>query len=232
MNTVKHYLTVVLFVQVVGNSLWAAEYAVFKSGFKLRSERHEIFGSRVRIFTHDRGVIEVPSSSIVEFEYGDYSALPMPIISSQYQVDTRSRIDMLVEHLGIELQLNPALIHSVIEVESNYDPNAVSPKGAIGLMQLMHATAREFSVTNCRDPGQNIRGGASYLRRLLYRYNGSEDSLLRALAAYNAGPGTVDYYDGLPPYRETHLFVKRVIRRFLELTESKKETNKNINKSH
>ena len=201
----------------ITGSLCAAEYAVLKSGFRLRAERHEISDGRVRLFTADRGVVELPASSVVRFEQDDYVA-PPAAASEPAPIETRAQLDVLVARLGKELELHPALVHSVIEAESNYDADAVSSKGAVGLMQLMPETARELAVADRRDPGQNVRGGASYLKQLLERYSGSRDGLLRALAAYNAGPGKVDRYDGLPPYDETRLFVRRVIRRFLDLT--------------
>ena len=201
----------------VGGTLRAAEYAVFQSGFRLRVERHEISDGRARLFIAGRGVMELPASSVVEFERDDYIE-PRTNRAPDPPLETRVQINALAARLGEELDLHPALIHSVIEVESNFDADAVSPKGAVGLMQLMPETARELAVTDRFDPGQNVRGGASYLKQLLDRYAGSRDSLLRALAAYNAGPGAVDRYEGLPPYDETRLFVRRVIRRFLDLT--------------
>ncbi len=204
----------------ISGTLCAAEFAVLKSGFRLRAERHEISGGRVRLYTADRGVVELPASSVVRFEQEDYVAPPLAPAPSSVPIETRAQFDLLVARLGAELELHPALVHSVIEAESNYDADAVSPKGAVGLMQLMPETAKDLAVTDRRDPGQNVRGGASYLKQLLNRYAGSRDGLLRALAAYNAGPGKVDRYDGLPPYDETRLFVRRVIRRFLDLTES------------
>ena len=111
-----------------------------------------------------------------------------------------------------------ALIHSVIAAESAYDADAVSSKGAVGLMQLMPDTAQDLEVSDRRDPSQNVRGGTTYLRQLLDRYRESPDSLLLALAAYNAGPGNVDSYRGLPPFNETRMFVRRVLDRFLVLT--------------
>ncbi len=104
--------------------------------------------------------------------------------------------------------LDPDLIHAVILAESAYQPRARSPKGAIGLMQLMPQTARRLGVNNPWDPKQNIRGGAAYLRSLLDRYQGD---LKLALAAYNAGENAVERYGKVvPPYKETMLFVKKV----------------------
>ena len=116
--------------------------------------------------------------------------------------------------------LPPELIHSVIAAESAYDPAAVSPKGAVGLMQLMPQTARELRAEDRTDPQENVRGGTEYLKQLLDRYQGAPDALPLALAAYNAGPAVVERYNGVPPYHETRLFVRRVIERFLALSAS------------
>jgi soluble lytic murein transglycosylase-like protein len=107
--------------------------------------------------------------------------------------------------------LDPELVLAVAGVESGLRPRAVSPKGARGLMQLMPPTAREMGVTDIFDPVQNLDGGTRYLREMLARYDGD---LKRALAAYNAGPGAVDKYKGVPPYRETLAYVRRVLERY------------------
>ena len=112
----------------------------------------------------------------------------------------------LVQEHSQKHSLRPELVRAVIQVESGFDPRATSPKGAMGLMQLMPDTARSLGVVNAYDPEENIRGGTAYLRQLLNKY-GSEQL---ALAAYNAGPGAVDRYDGVPPYRETKDYVRKV----------------------
>jgi soluble lytic murein transglycosylase-like protein len=112
----------------------------------------------------------------------------------------------LVQEHSQRQSLRPELVRAVIQVESGFDPRATSPKGAMGLMQLMPDTARSLGVSNAYDPEENIRGGTVYLRQLLNKF-GSEQL---ALAAYNAGPGAVDRYDGVPPYRETKDYVRKV----------------------
>ena len=117
------------------------------------------------------------------------------------------RFDDLVLTHAQRHALRPELVRAVIQVESGYNPTATSPKGAMGLMQLMPATARALGVRNPYDPEDNIRGGTAYLRQLLDRYDGNEQL---ALAAYNAGSGAVDRYGNVPPYRETRDYVRRV----------------------
>lgn len=122
----------------------------------------------------------------------------------------RRDIVALVRRLAPEYRLDPELVLAVIEVESNYDPQARSPKNAQGLMQLIPATAERFGVTNVWDPVQNLRGGMAYLRTLLDYFAGD---LELALAAYNAGERAVDEHGGIPPYPETRAYVKRVKRK-------------------
>jgi hypothetical protein len=119
--------------------------------------------------------------------------------------------DEVIDERAAAHGVRPELVRAVIQVESAFNPRARSPKGAMGLMQLMPDTAADLGVTNPFDPEQNIRGGVAYLRSLLDRFNGNEEL---ALAAYNAGPGAVTKYGSrVPPYRETREYVQKVGRR-------------------
>jgi hypothetical protein len=143
-------------------------------------------------------------------EMTTYSVPRTDGIRATKATDTRSRsaaFDEAIEEHASAQGVSPDLVRAVIQVESAFNPQALSPKGAMGLMQLMPATARELGVVNTFQPEENIRGGVVYLRQLLDRYDRNVEL---ALAAYNAGPGSVERYGAVPPYRETQAYVKKV----------------------
>ena len=125
-----------------------------------------------------------------------------------HRAPSESALRSLVREVSLEYGLDPRLVDAVIRIESNYNPRAISPKGAMGLMQLMPETALRLKVMDPFDPEQNLRGGVQEFSRLLDRYAGDLDL---ALAAYNAGEGAVARYRGIPPYRETRFYVVRIM---------------------
>ncbi|PYX17870.1 MAG: hypothetical protein DMG87_15340 [Acidobacteria bacterium] len=129
----------------------------------------------------------------------------------QYCREIPKNLDEIINTISDRHHLDPDLINSVIHAESAFNPRAVSPKGAQGLMQLMPGTASQLGVRNAFDPHDNVEGGTSYLRQLLEQYN---FDLIKALAAYNAGPHRVQRYRGVPPYYETRAYVARIVREF------------------
>ena len=193
---------------------FAGENAVLNTGFRLPVERHETAGGVVKLYTRD-GVIEVPASSVVEFEKDDYVA-PAPAAADPVaaKVPPAASAKDLLNQAAEKYGLPPEILHSVARVESGYDPRAVSPKGAIGIMQLMPATAAGLNA-DPRDPAQNVDAGARHLRDLLVQYDGAAK---KALAAYNAGAGAVERYRGVPPYPETQLYVEKVLRNYHKMT--------------
>jgi soluble lytic murein transglycosylase-like protein len=195
----------------------AGEYVVLANGLRLHADRHEIEGDTARVFSSG-GVVEIPAATIAGYEQEEIApavpappAAPIPIPAAAGAPAKSQTPKEMAAQAAQKYLLPDSFVQSVMKAESGFQPDAVSPKGAVGLMQLMPETARELGV-DPRDPHQNANGGAQYLRELLARYESDPDQVLLALAAYNAGPGAVDRYHGVPPYRETREYILRVLK--------------------
>ncbi len=185
----------------------AGEFAVLSTGSVLHADRHEVDGSTVRLHVNG-GVIEFPASLIVGFE-PEVKRAPAPAAGKAVAANAKELVDRAARQYGANKEFID-FVHSVAKVESGYRPDAVSPKGAVGIMQLMPGTAQALGA-NPNDPAQNADAGARYLSELLLKYNGDTS---KALAAYNAGPGAVERYKGIPPYRETVQYVEKVLKQY------------------
>jgi soluble lytic murein transglycosylase-like protein len=203
----------ILTALAVALPVFGGEYAVLSNGFRIHAERHEVVGSSILLYTKD-GVTELPASAVELFEIEEYTPPPVAAPPAPAVPEPVKDAATLVREAALRTGLPPALVESVARVESNFRPDAVSPKGALGVMQLMPATARELAA-DPRDMGQNIDAGARLLRELLIKYDGN---VVKALSAYNAGSGAVDRYRGMPPYAETRDYVDKVIRAYVAAT--------------
>jgi soluble lytic murein transglycosylase-like protein len=184
--------------------LHAAEIANLSNGFSIRHERHEDLGAVTRLYTSagTSSYIDVPTSAVASYE---------PVPPEPAKLDPARPVDLnqVIREVSRRSRLDADFIASVIRAESGGNANAVSPKGARGLMQLMPGTADQLGVKNSFDVAQNVDGGVRYLMQLLQQFN---YDVAKALAAYNAGPQRVTQYKGVPPYRETRAYVARIIR--------------------
>jgi soluble lytic murein transglycosylase-like protein len=202
----------------------AAEHVTLKNGFELDCVRREVVGDKVRLYLAGKGslstgnsnYLEVPADSVVRVEA--IAEVPEPVaavkVTSPVTImtaPTKEEMHQMLAHAGAQHNIDEDLLASVVRAESAGQVRAVSRTGAKGLMQLMPGTASAMGVDDAFRPEQNISGGTAYLDSLLTRYH---DNVVLALAAYNAGPGAVDKYHGIPPYRETREYVARVIREF------------------
>ena len=200
--------TFALFMVLAGSvsAALAADLAILTNGFSIRHERREAMGSITRLYlgSDKSSYVDVPTSEIEHYER-DLSLLPRTSDSSS------KNLTDVVNSASSRYHLDPDLVNSVIRAESGFNAKAVSRKGAQGLMQLMPQTASQLGVRDTFDAGANVDGGARYLRTLLEQNN---FDLIKALAAYNAGPGRVRQYGGVPPYYETQAYVARIVRDF------------------
>jgi hypothetical protein len=193
-------------------ALHAAEEVTLKNGFNLLCDHREQAGDKVRLFTSQgsSNFVEVDATEIASVDTvpdppaAVPSAAPAPRLSN-------ADVHEMIARAGAHHNLDVDLLASVVRAESGGNIHAVSRTGAQGLMQLMPGTAAQLGVTDSFRPDENINGGTAYLDALLLRYH---DRLALALAAYNAGPAAVDRYHDIPPYRETQVYVARVIREF------------------
>jgi Transglycosylase SLT domain len=231
---------------------WAGDVAVLHNGFSIKHERREVRGAVTRLYLTADGAsyVDIATTDIDHFEKApDEQALALGLrasagsssqtrnssntgstchpsdFSSSPQSDCsgpQPDLNELVNAASGRYRLDPDLVTSVIKAESGFNVRAVSPKGAQGLMQLMPGTAGQLGVPNAFDPQANVEGGTRYLRELLERYN---FDMVRALAAYNAGPQRVEQYGGVPPYYETRAYVARIVKDF---NRKKEAAGKNV----
>jgi hypothetical protein len=214
----------------------AAELAILSNGFSIRHEHRLVMGATTRLYlsTDDSNFIDEPTADITGYEK-DLS-IPPPVLAGSHSTTVKQSefakagsvkpgfansrppksgpvvpLNDVVNSASATYHLDPDLVNSVIHAESGFNAHAVSPKGARGLMQLMPGTANQLGVDDAFDPQSNVDGGSRYLRELLERYN---FDLVKALAAYNAGPLRVEQYQGVPPFRETRAYVNRIVHEY------------------
>lgn len=212
----------------------AGDVAMLKNGFSIKHERREVVGDITRLYVNADGssFVDVPTSEIDHFEaapaepasglqasgFGkgkspsvSHTASGSRLSTTGSSTTSTADLSSVVNDASGRYRLDPDLVNSVIKAESDFNPHAVSPKGAQGLMQLMPGTASQLGVPNTFDPEANVDGGTKYLRELLEKYN---FDLVKALAAYNAGPQRVERFGGVPPYYETRAYVARIVKDF------------------
>jgi soluble lytic murein transglycosylase-like protein len=206
----------------------AADLAILSNGFSIRHEHRLVIGVTTRLFfgADDSSFTDVPTAEITGYEKDLSPPLSLPpqapagqlgaavataIPSHSVPALSAAALHQVVDSASAAYHLDPDLVNSVIHAESGFNSHAVSPKGARGLMQLMPGTANQLGVNDAFDPQSNVTGGSRYLRELLERYN---FDLVKALAAYNAGPERVERYRGVPPFHETQAYVARIVHEY------------------
>jgi soluble lytic murein transglycosylase-like protein len=223
--TTSFFLLCLCLIPVGG---FAAEVAELRNGFTIPHRSRELRAGIVRLYTDDAktSFIDLPANEIQGYlnQPDPEPALTAPAPQANAATATAAQLpiqapiqtpekstEQIVREASKTHGVDSDFIDSVIQQESSGNPRAVSPAGARGLMQLMPGTAAQLGVADRFSPEQNVHGGTRYLRELLERYHGDA---IRALAAYNAGPGAVDRYRGVPPYRETRAYVQRIVRQY------------------
>lgn len=199
---------------------FASERVTLKNGFAIDCTRHEVSGETDRLFfgiAADAGYMDVPVASVVRIETvpdAPLANVKVPVAAARLIGSlnpTAAELHELLARAGEAHRIDAELLASVVHAESAGHARAVSRTGARGLMQLMPGTAAALGVHDAFVPAENVEGGTKYLDQMLTRYH---DNVALALAAYNAGPGAVDRWHGVPPYRETQIYVSRIIREF------------------
>ena len=223
---------VIVICSIVTLTAHAADIAILRNGFSIRHDHRQIIETITRLYlgAGNTGYVDVLTDDIERFEEDLTPSAPVPAapapappaltsaspgaiaaFAPSSPRATAQNMNDLINAISEHHHLDPDLINSVIHAESGFNPRAVSPKGAQGLMQLMPKTSTELGVSNAFDPQANVEGGTRYLRELLERY---DFDLIKALAAYNAGPERVEQYRGVPPYQETRAYVARIVKDF------------------
>jgi hypothetical protein len=227
-------------VALLARPATAAELAILRNGFTIRHDHRLMMGTTTRLYlaADDSNFTDVPTEEITGYEKDLSLPVPVPVpppanarasiaapsapAKSEFAKSGFAKsgpaksapappLNEVVNIASAAYHLDPDLVNSVIHAESGFNAHAVSPKGARGLMQLMPGTASQLGVNDSFDPQANVTGGSRYLRELLERY---DFDLVKALAAYNAGPDRVEQYRGVPPFRETRAYVARIVHEY------------------
>ena len=234
--SVRRIVGVMAWIAAACAPLRAAERVTLVNGFTVDCLRHETAGDRTRlVMAEPTGATEAAYMDVAAGAIASIAVTADPVVAApaaktgqlaakgaavgaagsaaaaETRTMTAEEMHPLLAQAGMAHRIDEDLLASVVRAESGGQTRAVSRTGARGLMQLMPGTATQMGVADAFEPGQNVDGGAAYLDRLLVRYH---DDIALALAAYNAGPGAVDRYHGVPPYRETRAYVAKVIREF------------------
>lgn len=210
----QKYLLLLLLAAAPLTAATLGHIVTLQNGQRIRVDKADRDGDQV-FLSAATGVTILSASEIrsIEAEPDPNKPVPVAVVAKPSgKPDTQALIRAAAQAHGLPV----SIVQSIAEVESGLKTNAVSSKGAIGVMQLMPGTARELGV-DPHDVAQNIDGGTRLLRNLLIKYENDPDQIRKALAAYNAGPGAVARYQGIPPYKETQNYVKKVVRKLQTL---------------